>query len=161
MPWVVFVYRFHSTSATTTCPLGGLYVQVPLCINCYIVSLGWSLYTGSTPYVQYVPIVVLCIVPMLTYLHTCTCIHTQLTHITLCVLYSVLTHWTCYNLAPNFVSSLLRNSWHVPPLKELASQLNILHLILSLFGTLDSKHKCIEIPYPQAFKYLLVGKLKP
>ena len=28
--------------------LGGLYIQVPLYINDYNVSLGWSLYTGST-----------------------------------------------------------------------------------------------------------------
>jgi hypothetical protein len=32
---------------------------------------------------------------------------------------------------------------------------NILHLVLSLVGTLDSEHECIEIPYPQAFKDLL------
>ena len=37
---------------------------------------------------------------------------------------------------------------------------NILHLILSLVGTLDSEHECIEIPYPQAFKDLLAGELK-
>ena len=38
---------------------------------------------------------------------------------------------------------------------------NILHLILSLVGTLDSEHECIEIPYPQAFKDLLAGELQP
>ena len=38
------------TSTTTVCPLGGLYImQVPLYINYYSVSLGWSLYyTGSS-----------------------------------------------------------------------------------------------------------------
>ena len=48
VPWVVFMYRFNCTSTTTVCPLGGLYVQVQLYINYYSVSLGWSLYTGST-----------------------------------------------------------------------------------------------------------------
>ena len=48
VPWVVFINRFHCTSTTTLCPLGGLYIQVPLYINDYIVSLGWSLYTGYT-----------------------------------------------------------------------------------------------------------------
>ena len=48
VPWVVFIYRFHCTSTTTMCPLGGLYIQVPLYINYYNVSLGWSLCTGST-----------------------------------------------------------------------------------------------------------------
>ena len=48
VPWVVFIYRFHCTSTTTMCPLGGLYIQVPLYIIYYCVSLGWSLYTGST-----------------------------------------------------------------------------------------------------------------
>ena len=48
VPWVVFIYRFHCTSTTALCPLGGLYIQVPLYINYCIVSLGWSLYTGST-----------------------------------------------------------------------------------------------------------------
>ena len=48
VPWVVFIYRFHCTSTTTVCPLGGLYIQVPLYINDYSMSLGWSLYTGST-----------------------------------------------------------------------------------------------------------------
>ena len=48
VPWVVYLYRFHCTSTTTVCPLGGLYIQVPLCINYYSVSLGWSLHTGST-----------------------------------------------------------------------------------------------------------------
>ena len=46
--WVVFIYRLHCTSTTTKCPLGGLYIQVPLYINYYNVSLGWSLYTGYT-----------------------------------------------------------------------------------------------------------------
>ena len=50
VPWVVFIYRFHCTSTTTVCPLGGLYIQVPLYINYYSVSFGWSLYTGSTVY---------------------------------------------------------------------------------------------------------------
>ena len=45
---MVFIYRFHCTSTTTVCPLGGLYIQVLLYINYYSVSLGWSLYTGST-----------------------------------------------------------------------------------------------------------------
>ena len=60
VPWVVFIYRFHCTSTTTVCPLGGLYIQVPLYINYYSVSLGWSLYTGSTIYqlLQCVPRVV-------------------------------------------------------------------------------------------------------
>ena len=42
VPWVVFVYRFHCTSTTTVCPLGGLYIQVSLYINLvyYSVSLG-------------------------------------------------------------------------------------------------------------------------
>ena len=48
VPWVVFIYRLHCTSTTTVCPLGGLYIQVPLYINYYSVSLGWSLYTGYT-----------------------------------------------------------------------------------------------------------------
>ena len=48
--WVVFIYRFHCTSTTIMCPLGGLYIQVPLYINYYSVSFGWSLYTGSTVY---------------------------------------------------------------------------------------------------------------
>ena len=109
---MVFICRFHCTSTTRVCPLGGLYMQVPLYINYYNVSLGWSLYTGSTIhqllqcvpwvvfvyrfhalyinyynvslgwsldsalYVQYV-LVVLCIVCVLTYPHTCTYIHTQ------------------------------------------------------------------------------------
>ena len=57
---VVFIYRFHCTSTTTVCPLGGLYIQVPLYINYYSVSLGWSLYTGSTVHqlLQCVPWVV-------------------------------------------------------------------------------------------------------
>ena len=60
VPSVVFIYRFHCTSTTTVCPLGGLYIQVPLYINYYIVSLGWSLYTGSTVHqlLQCVPWVV-------------------------------------------------------------------------------------------------------
>ena len=37
---------------------------------------------------------------------------------------------------------------------------NILHLIVSLVGTLDSEHECFEIPYPQAFKDLLVGEME-
>ena len=54
VPWVVFIYRFHCTSTTTVCPLGGLFIQVPLYINYYNVSLGWSLYTGSIPlYINY------------------------------------------------------------------------------------------------------------
>ena len=42
------------------CPLGGLYIQVTLYINYYSVSLGWSLYTGSTVHqlLQCVPLVV-------------------------------------------------------------------------------------------------------
>ena len=48
VPWVVFIYRFHCTSTTTMCPLGGLYMQVPLYINYYNMAHGWSLYTGST-----------------------------------------------------------------------------------------------------------------
>ena len=57
---VVFIYRFHCTSTTTVCPLGGLYIQAPLYINYYSVSLGWSLYTGSTVHqlLQCVPWVV-------------------------------------------------------------------------------------------------------
>ena len=43
-----FIYRFHCTSTTIVRPLGGLYIQVPLYINYYSESLGWSLYTGST-----------------------------------------------------------------------------------------------------------------
>ena len=60
VPWMVFIYRFHCTSTTTMCPLGGLYIQVPLYINYYSVSLGWSLYTGSTVHqlLQCVPWVV-------------------------------------------------------------------------------------------------------
>ena len=60
VPWVVFIYRFHCASTTTVCPLGGLYIQVPLHINYYSVSLGWSLYTGSTVHqlLQCVPWVV-------------------------------------------------------------------------------------------------------
>ena len=60
VPWVVFIHRFHCTSTTTVCPLGGLYTQVPLYINYYSVSLGWSLYTGSTVHqlLQCVPWVV-------------------------------------------------------------------------------------------------------
>ena len=60
VPWVVFMYRFHCTSTTTVCSLGGLYIQVPLYINYYSVSLGWSLYTGSTVHqlLQCVPWVV-------------------------------------------------------------------------------------------------------
>ena len=60
VPWVVFVYMFHCTSTTTVCPLGGLYIQVPLYINYYNVSLGWSLHTGSTVHqlLQCVPWVV-------------------------------------------------------------------------------------------------------
>ena len=46
IPWVIF-YKFHCTS-TTVCPLGGLYIQVPLYISYYSVSLGWPLHTGST-----------------------------------------------------------------------------------------------------------------
>ena len=40
VPWVVFIYRFLCTSTTTVCPLGGLYIQVPLYINYYSVSSG-------------------------------------------------------------------------------------------------------------------------
>ena len=60
VPWVVFIYRFHCTSTTTVCPLGGLYMQVPLYIYYYSVSLGWSLYAGSTVHLllQCVPWVV-------------------------------------------------------------------------------------------------------
>ena len=60
VPWVVFIYRFHCTSTTTVCPMGGFYIQVPLYINYYSVFLGWSLYTGSTVYqlLQCVPWVV-------------------------------------------------------------------------------------------------------
>ena len=60
VPWVVFIYRFHCTSTATVCPSGGLYIQVPLYINYYSVSLGWSLYTGSTVHqlLQCVPWVV-------------------------------------------------------------------------------------------------------
>ena len=49
---VVFVYRFHCTSNTTVFPLGGICIQVPLHINYYNVSLGWSLYTGPL-YIKY------------------------------------------------------------------------------------------------------------
>ena len=45
---VVIIYRLPRTSTTTMWPLGGLYIQVTLYINYYSVSLGWSLYTGST-----------------------------------------------------------------------------------------------------------------
>ena len=47
VPWVVFIYRFHctSTSESTVCLLGGLYIQVPLCINYYNVSDWGSLWT--------------------------------------------------------------------------------------------------------------------
>ena len=57
---MVFIYRFHCTSTTTMCPLGGLHIQVPLTINYYIASLGRSLYTGSTVHrlLQCVPWVV-------------------------------------------------------------------------------------------------------
>ena len=57
---MVFIYRFHCTSTTTVHPLGGLYIQVPLYINYYSVSLGWSLYTGSSVHqlIQCVPWVV-------------------------------------------------------------------------------------------------------
>ena len=48
VPWLVFIYRFHFISTTTMWPLGGLYIQVPLYINYYNVSLGWSLYAGFT-----------------------------------------------------------------------------------------------------------------
>ena len=60
VPWVVFIYRFHCTSNTTVCPLGGLCIQVLPYINYYSVSLGWSLYTGSTVHqlLQCVPWVV-------------------------------------------------------------------------------------------------------
>ena len=62
VPWVVFTHRFYCiyTSTTIVCPLGGLYIQVPLYINYYSVSLGWSLYTGSTVHqlLQCVPWVV-------------------------------------------------------------------------------------------------------
>ena len=60
VPSVVFIYRFHCTSTTEVCPLGCLYIQVPLYINYYSVSLGWSLYTGSTVHqlLQCVPWVV-------------------------------------------------------------------------------------------------------
>ena len=58
--WVVFIYRFHCTLTTTECPLGGLYIQAPLYINYYSVSLGWTLYTGPTVHqlLQCVPWVV-------------------------------------------------------------------------------------------------------
>ena len=52
VPWVVFIYRFHSTSTTTVCPLGVLYIQVPLYINYYSVSIGWSLYRFQCTYVH-------------------------------------------------------------------------------------------------------------
>ena len=44
-------------------------------------------------------------------------------------------------------------------LRSKSSLLNshILHLILSLVGTLDSEHECTEIPYPEAFRDLLAG----
>ena len=52
VPWVVFKYRFHCTTTTTVCPLGGLYIQVPLYNNYYSVTLGWSFCTGSTVHHQ-------------------------------------------------------------------------------------------------------------
>ena len=56
----------HKTRATskyktaTLFPMGGLYIQVPLYINYYSVSLGWSLHTGSAVHqlLQCVPWVV-------------------------------------------------------------------------------------------------------
>ena len=53
-PSIRSIYRFYYTSTTTMFSLGGLHIQVPMYINYYCVSLGWSLYTGSTVYVQYV-----------------------------------------------------------------------------------------------------------
>ena len=124
VPWVVFVYRFHCTSTTTMYPLGGLYIQVPLYINYHNVSLGWSLYTGSTVHVQYVPIVVLCIVCMLTY--TRACIHTHNVHtihyVYICRLVGEVVYQLYISRPSRFLFSSLKNSGHVPPLKELASQ---------------------------------------
>ena len=138
-------------------------IPIPLYIYYYDVSLGWPLYTGSTIYVQHVSIVVLCIVCMLTNLHTCTCIHTHNLH-TLHYVYicSVLTQLASY-ISPNYFSyfSSLKDSQHVSPSNSLLLNRNILHLILSLMGTLDSEHECIEIPYPQAFEDLLAGETKP
>ena len=75
VPWVVFIYRFHCTSTTTLCPLGGLYIQVPLYINYYIDSLGWSLYTGSTVHqlLQCVQIYVMYIMYKYTYMYVDIC----------------------------------------------------------------------------------------
>ena len=56
---IIFVYVTDRTCQTCA-PLDGLYLQVPLYINYYNVSLGWSLYTGSTVHqpLQCVPRVV-------------------------------------------------------------------------------------------------------
>ena len=93
-----------------------------------------------------------------------TCMHTYNLH-TLHYMYicSVLKHWTsCISLAPPMFSShlskILSMFLHS---KSLLLNGNILHLILSLVGTLDSEHKCIEIPYPQTFKDLLDGEQEP
>ena len=44
VPWVVSICTGSTeyTLTTTLCPLGGLPIEVPLYINYYIVSLGWS-----------------------------------------------------------------------------------------------------------------------
>ena len=36
---MVFIHRFQCTSTTTVCPLGGLYIQVPMYINYYSAPL--------------------------------------------------------------------------------------------------------------------------
>ena len=81
-------------------------------------------------------------------------------HCIMC-LYSVLAHLEQLYLAQLF--SFLLSKILGMFLRSKSSLLNgnILHLILSLVGTLDSEHECIEIPYPQAFKDLLAGELEP
>ena len=98
VPWVVFMYRFHCTSTTTLCPLGGLYIQVLLYINSYSVflgwsyiqvplyinyylSLGWSLYTGSTVCTHC--FIVHCVIDL--HIHVHAYIYSRPTHNTLCV----------------------------------------------------------------------------
>ena len=107
-------------------------------------------------------------------------IHSQTTHITLCI------YIVCYKSALHIHTHTYVYMYayvvcqHTLPVISLTSPVfsslkilgmflrskssllngNILHLILSLVGTLDSEHECIEIPYPQAFKDLLAGELK-
>ena len=45
---VVFQYRLHCTSTTTMAPLGGLYIQVPLCASTHMYCM-YNMYVLGSP----------------------------------------------------------------------------------------------------------------